>query len=353
MYLQKTCRFSVLTDTKPKDDDDDDSPMSINADADATLLPKMELSRLLNSNNNDDAKMIRQELLDALKTHGFLILTLPRTSLPARIVSEMQDTLITDFFPDNNSHSNNQQQQPPFQGTGDVYISEKGVPMWKEGYEFCADDGVREAFRVAAGSPDGVPYPTPNSRLKWLRGLALCRHVCDKALQLSLLDNNDNQQQQKLRKRPTSGSSSWKKNASSSQPVPDRSGDYSVLYAMHYFNNNDGKTTPYKDGNVQINVKQHVDPSLFVLEPFLADEPGLQVFSQGKWITCDGPASPIHSVLQEHEMGMVLFVGKGFCANVPEVQQPTLHRVITAGGGRRTMIYEQKYEEFFPPPSFD
>ena len=119
---------------------------------------------------------------------------------------------------------------------------------------------------------------------------------------------------------------------------------------MHYFNQQD--TPLYHDGDIQINVKQHVDPSLFVLEPFLADEPGLQVYSQGQWITCDGPQSPIRNVLDEDQVAMVLFVGKAFSRHVPQIQ-PTLHRVVTAGEGRRTMIYEQKYEEFFPPPSFD
>jgi len=122
---------------------------------------------------------------------------------------------------------------------------------------------------------------------------------------------------------------------------------------MHYFNQDD---TPIvdQDDTVRINVKQHVDPSLFVLEPFLAKEAGLQVYSRGEWITCDGPESPIHSLLQNDEMGMVMFVGKAFAALVPTVA-PTLHRVISSNNGRRrrTMIYEQKYEEYFPPPSFD
>jgi hypothetical protein len=124
---------------------------------------------------------------------------------------------------------------------------------------------------------------------------------------------------------------------------------------MHYFNQTD---TPFmdQDGDIRISVKQHVDPSLFVLEPFLADQPGLQVFSQGEWVTCDGPKSPIHGALDDDHMGMVLFVGKAFSKTVARdgnSVQPTPHRVITAGRRRTTMIYEQKYEEFFPPPILD
>jgi hypothetical protein len=332
MYLEKTRRFFVLTTTKPSE-----------------RIPTIELSRFFkvdcevsdssSGDSNIEAKeKLRQELLHHLQTHGFVVLTLPRNSLPGRIILEMQDSVDNDFFPGSD--------RPSFTATGDrVYCSEKGVPMWPVGYEYSSDDGVREVFRVAAGWPDGVPYPSPNARTKWIRGLAFCRNVCDRALQTALAIP-------KLKKRPGSSTSTWK-NAEYSmqdrQPLPERQGDYSVLYAMHYFNKDN---TPYQDDNTQINLKQHVDPSLFVLEPFLAAEPGLQLFSQGQWITCDGPSSPIHQILADDRMGMVLFVGTGFCRHLPEIQ-PTLHRVITAGRRRTTMIYEQKYEEFFPPPSFD
>lgn len=192
--------------------------------------------------------------------------------------------------------------------------------------------------------------------MAWLRGLALCRHICDEALHLTL--------EYDLKRRPGSGMVSWKSAKYSETPegnLPDRMGDYSVLYAMHYFNDDmsrdarlSGDTTGTSDE--RINVKQHVDPSLFVLEPFLAEREGLQVLPTGSqdWITCDGTSSPIHSLLGKED-GMVLFVGKAFASNSPVPVEATLHRVVASpfSGSRRTMIYEQKYEEYFPPPALD
>jgi len=161
----------------------------------------------------------------------------------------------------------------------------------------------------------------------------------------------------------------------------------------------------------RINVKEHTDPSLFVLEPFLADAEGLQIrpapellpilpseeSCDGKgggaavtiadddgdssrrhddhgWITCDGngQSSVISRILaakgagrgggdKEDVTGMILFVGRAFATKSMELKGrkvvPTLHRVIgpldPTGLGRRTVLYEQKYEEFFPPPILD
>lgn len=362
MYLEKTPRFSVLTVS------------SKSAAAAAALLaqdtaaqtkpkkgirrsvPTLELSRLLKSNGAAASNAVRDELLSALQLHGFVVLTVPRSSMPARIIDDMKQSLTDDFFADSGATS-----ESSFSETGTIYISEKGVPMWKVGYESC-EDGVREAFRVASGSPDDGPWPSQEARSSWLQGLALCRHVCDCALQAvteGVGDDRSSNNDVKMRKRPGSGGASWKKKDYCQTPVgqlSERSGDYSVLYAMHYFNQED---TPFmdQDGDIRISVKQHVDPSLFVLEPFLAEQPGLQVFSQGKWITCDGPSSPIHGALSDDEMGMVLFVGKAFSNHMVQEKiaeiQPTLHRVITAGRRRTTMIYEQKYAEFFPAPIMD
>lgn len=221
----------------------------------------------------------------------------------------------------------------------------------------------KKAYRVHAGSPDSQPWPRDSKgsdrpRHCWLRGLALCRHICDEALDLTLGYN--------MKQCPGSGTASWKSRKYCETPeeeLPDRTGDYSVLYAMHYFNDDisqqarmSGETTGTAD--VHINVKQHVDPSLFVLEPFLAEREGLQVRPTGEqdWVTCDGPTSPIRRVLGPDEDAMVLFVGKAFAANSSQCPvEATLHRVVAppSFGSRRTMIYEQKYEEYFPPPVFD
>jgi hypothetical protein len=53
---------------------------------------------------------------------------------------------------------------------------------------------------------------------------------------------------------------------------------------------------------------------------------------------------------EDHEV-LLLFVGKALA--VACGMEPTLHRVVSANRPRRTVIYEQKYEEFFPPPRLD
>eukprot|EP00978_Attheya_sp_CCMP212_P038224 scaffold187464_cov49-Attheya_sp.AAC.1 len=93
---------------------------------------------------------------------------------------------------------------------------------------------------------------------------------------------------------------------------------------MHYFNDASleaarkammDTTTPTTTTELEttINVKEHVDPSLFVLEPFLADVEGLQVLPRSSlhpakdtanaqdWIACDGPSSLLHPCLSSHQ----------------------------------------------------
>jgi hypothetical protein len=91
---------------------------------------------------------------------------------------------------------------------------------------------------------------------------------------------------------------------------------------------------------------------MFVVEPFTtANCPGLQVFdpSRQEWVDCDGPSSPINNLVEGGDQAMVIFVGKAFAAHCPPSMnvQATLHRVVKAGQSRRTIIYEQKYEEYF------
>jgi isopenicillin N synthase-like dioxygenase len=343
LHLEKTIRFSVLSaDTL----DHNNGNSAQNAKGTTPVeLPVMKLENLLLHRRRKTTEEVRQQLWRHLQNRGFVVLTLSKSSKPAHIVDEMRRSLYRDFFPTRKATTRNAASLE----SGDLYRSERGVPMWRCGYELC--DDIREAYRVHAGCPDSQPWPS-GSRRAWLRGLALCRHICDEALYLTL-DYNP-------ACRPGSGMSSWNStNYCDAKELPDRRGDYSVLYAMHYFNDDvsrqarqSGEATGLKD--VSINVKQHVDPSLFVLEPFLAGREGLQVYSK-EWLTCDGPSSPIHSFLLPDEDAMILFVGKAFAANSNFSIQPTLHRVVAppSFGSRRTMIYEQKYEEYFEPPSLD
>jgi hypothetical protein len=120
---------------------------------------------------------------------------------------------------------------------------------------------------------------------------------------------------------------------------------------MHYFNNG---TYAEEDGEgATVAVRPHVDPSLLVLEPFLCQETtGLQVWDRkrSRWLDCDGPESPVAHLWEDNEV-LLLFVGKALATRCRI--DPTLHRVVSGDRPRRTVIYEQKYEEFFPPPSLD
>jgi len=370
-------------------------------------FPIMEFMELIDSRNQ---AVSSQKLWCYLEKFGFAVLAAPSSSEAAQIVRRLQDTMEEDFFPG----VEGEQINCAGLSSGDFpYISERGVPMYRLGYEYC-DDGIREVYRVHCGSPDSQPWPTSTSqtntsscRQDFLRAMCLCRYICDVALHLTLGYEHS-------RRRKGSGRPSWK----SAEPppsrrrghdntivpyyarpygtLPDRVGDYSVMYAMHYFNSDGTDDTKSRsilfdeDDDTPLNVKSHVDPSLFVLEPYLSKVEGLQIRptnSTSEWITVDGISSHIQQWLREqqvqHRHGvrhnkndsttavdevhpMVLFIGRAF-AQVAKTRcgrnvSPTLHRVISPPCNlvdkqqqrrRIVTIYEQKYEEYFPPPVLD
>lgn len=327
-------------------------------------IPTMDLITLLNSRRKGDVhrrlrEKVANELWESLETFGFVVLSLRRDSSAGRVIQDMKKVLTNDFFPTNSNCSSIVRNSGNLQ-SGSLYISERGVPMWRVGYEEC--DAIREAYRVHAGSPDAQPWKNSEVRLKWMRGMLLCRDICDIALSLTLGYDP--------KTRYGSGLKSWHK-VDTIGDVMDRNGDYSVFYAMHYFNDNNAQLCRERDeiigtDNESLNVKEHVDPSLFVLEPFLAEVEGLQVQATGSndWITCDGQSSPILDIVrpEDDNLAMVLFIGRAFARKANDMGkvkvQPTLHRVIaTKESGttkqRRTVIYEQKYGEYFPDSTLD
>lgn len=356
-----------------------------------TLLLATSTNNNINANKNTTSEILWKHL----EEHGFVVLTVPKKSSAGDVIRVMQETLHNDLFPittttttASNKCNNGTNKNAANLQSGSIYISERGVPMWKVGYEEC--DAIREAFRVHAGSPDAQPWPNHIVRRNWLAGMCLCRHVCDAALGLTLQYNSKSRHLH----RPGSGVCSWRKSMNNNfdkdanqklkrqsyhelpeGELPDRSGDYSVFYSMHYFNDEESRMARFGgqvtgSDDVRLNVKEHVDPSLFVLEPFLAEKEGLQVFNpvNKEWLTCDGPTSPIHDVVNtDDEIAMVLFVGRAFAeqsVSRGRNVQATLHRVVAGKDGiggsdiyghshRRTVIYEQKYEEYFPEAALD
>ena len=379
-----TNRFSVLTDTSSSSASDDCSSKHTKVGAEvedcpSVNLPVLRLSDLLLHKQRNKSMQVRETLWTCLQKHGFAICTYSSDSQPCQIVRRWKESLERDFFPVDNNN-NNYYYQAHKQSSGErnvnkgkleasteIHLSEKSVPMWRLGYELCNDD-VREAFRVHAGRPDDQPWPCSvgeDVRSIWLQGLALCQDICDQALQLTLggfpsSTSDAPVENLPIRKRPGLKRKSWlhPESIPSMGDIPERSGDYSVLYSMHYFNDNQEKekiidSETFNNGEtLEVNVKSHLDPSMFVVEPFTTSNcPGLQVFdpSRQEWIDCDGPASPINNLLEKGDQAMVIFVGKAFAAHCPPSMnlQATLHRVVKADQSRRTIIYEQKYEEYF------
>ncbi|GKY99564.1 hypothetical protein MPSEU_000910700 [Mayamaea pseudoterrestris] len=343
LFLEPTARFSVLHIHR----DDLGAKVSVGKqEARRELLPHVPVIRLddlLLHSHRSSTECVQEQLHHALSTQGFCLIVTSKHSQPARLVNELRTSLTRDLFPQDFQPATHLQQSES------IYISERDVPMYRLGYELC-EDNVRQQYRIAAGRPDEQPWPSIESRRIWLQSLGLMRHVTDAALELLLKREVQTRSQAassslpSMRSRPYSSASAWRNDRYASSNVHslnDRPQDFSVLYAMHYF----GRSLDDTNG---IAVKQHVDPSLLVLEPFLCPNVcGLQVWDRTlqTWMDCDGPDSPMHAFPNEHVM--LLFVGKGLQVHLPELEA-TLHRVVSSNGrARRTVIYEQKYGVFY------
>jgi isopenicillin N synthase-like dioxygenase len=120
--------------------------------------------------------------------------------------------------------------------------------------------------------------------------------------------------------------------------VQQEDDDLSVSYGLHY---------PNETGTGQSeseNVFEHVDPSLYVIEP-VTDVAGLDVFDRASqcWISVENECVPHNE--------WVLFCGKALERTTEARVRGTLHRVTrrpeTANNSRFCYIYEQKYASFF------
>jgi hypothetical protein len=339
LQLHGTSKFSVLGEV-PKEE----------CKVNNNQYPVISLEDLLLHQSRGTTQQMAELLWQALKIHGFCLLVTPLDSRPAKVIADLRHHLNNQVFPTSVPNS------AQLQTSAAVYFSEKNIPMYHLGYELC-EDSVREVFRIAAGYPDKCPWLDCSMRRTWLRALGLMRDITDTALDLVMESvakakartplNYMNRQE-----RPFSSRKTWVQDDyfRKYNPLPERDGDYSVLYAMHYFNDQ-AEVEP------GVAVKAHVDPSLFVLEPFLCHSTtGLQVRERrlDQWLDCDGPDSPLLRQLQTPVTsvhGVLLFMGKAL-AHATGLE-PTLHRVVAGTNARKTVVYEQKYEEYYPPPTLD
>jgi isopenicillin N synthase-like dioxygenase len=189
-----------------------------------------------------------------------------------------------------------------------VYKNERNVPMWHCGYE---GEMMREAFRVCTGQPNIDCWPSDQYRERWSALTTFLQDLCDRCLGALL---------EKEVKRPR-----------------DAEDDKSVAYAVFYPNNRGGQQ---EEG---INIKQHYDPSLIVVEP-IADAPGLEVFDRrsDSWLGVEAAC--------EAGKEIIVFGGQALERATQGKVKAALHRVSAPDRARHVFILEQKYAEFFPPP---
>lgn len=136
IVLQKTSRFSVLHDAE----------LLRNTPHD---LPVLLLSDLLTHQRQKKTEQVQSRLWSSLREYGFVVLKAPRSSKPARVVEDMKQSLCQDFFPNQpttRTEGGKTMRNPANLQSGEVYVSERGVPMWKVGYELC--DDIREVRNI-------------------------------------------------------------------------------------------------------------------------------------------------------------------------------------------------------------
>lgn len=112
-------------------------------------LPFMKLADLLLHRRRNATDRVRRRLWQCLVNNGFVVLTLSRDSEPARVVNEMRESLYQNFFPPATTSTTTRHKPKKNAAnlqSGEVYRSERGVPMWRLGYELC--DEIREVIFV-------------------------------------------------------------------------------------------------------------------------------------------------------------------------------------------------------------
>ncbi|TDH64943.1 hypothetical protein CCR75_000976 [Bremia lactucae] len=187
-----------------------------------------------------------------------------------------------------------------------VYLNEYGKPFWYAGYEHT---NVRDCFRVACGDMSRVIWPSLDFENRWLALQRCMQRICDRALSLTV--------------------------GFDIEPSHTRSdSDFSVCYGLHY-PNSEGSGQSEKE-----NIFEHVDPSLYVVEPVSSVE-GLDVYDQHakQWLQVEKVCVPGKEI--------VLFCGHALNRATKGRILGTLHRVRRTPKRRFCILYEQKYEEYF------
>eukprot|EP00301_Raphidiophrys_heterophryoidea_P004282 c11870_g1_i1.p1 GENE.c11870_g1_i1~~c11870_g1_i1.p1 ORF type:complete len:303 (+),score=60.24 c11870_g1_i1:58-966(+) len=193
-----------------------------------------------------------------------------------------------------------------------VYWNERGVPMWHCGFEFSK---MREAFRVPTEKLDLITWPNEHFQTAWQSMVSDLQLLTDECLEI-LVD------------------------MPIERPKPQSGSDKSVCYAVFYPNNRGGQQ---EEG---INISEHVDPSLVVLEPCTLT-PGMEIYDRTthQWLTMEKYCRPDDEI--------IVFAGSALERATNQRVRGTLHRVSQCCDAQRhVVVFEQKYSNFYPPPRF-
>ena len=183
---------------------------------------------------------------------------------------------------------------------GTVYANERGLPMFRRGYE--RQEHVRECFRVPVNEA-GQPWPSPQAKACWRRVVDRFRSLSDALLDLAA-------------------------------PGHDKGEDFSLAYCFRY-GVEDGGANGGSDNTL---VGEHADVSLVVVEP-VSRVAGLEVYDihEKRWVCVESVCVPGRE--------LVVFVGKALAkaSGLPALK----HRVVKSHRARTSFLFEQKYGAFF------
>ena len=228
--------------------------------------------------------------LHLLKRHGYFVATEIGDALAADV--QTIEAELDRFF------AKSTERKEKCMGT--VYANERGLPMFRRGYE--RQQHVRECFRVPVNE-EGQPWPSPQTKVCWRRVIARFQALSDALLEAVV-------------------------------PGHERGEDFSLAYCFRYGEDDGGAN----GGSGDTLVGEHADVSLVVVEP-VSRVAGLEVYDLclKRWVCVESVCIPGRE--------LVVFVGRALSS---KTGLPALrHRVVKSHRARLSFLFEQKYGAFF------
>ena len=228
--------------------------------------------------------------LDLLKRHGYFVATDLGAALEADVA--LIEAELDRFF----AKSTDRKEKC----MGTVYANERGLPMFRRGYE--RQENIRECFRVPVNE-EGQPWPSSQTKVCWRRVIRRFQALADALLEAAA-------------------------------PGHERGEDFSLAYCFRY-GVEDGGANGGSDNTL---VGEHADVSLVVVEP-VSRVAGLEVYDLclKRWVCVEAVCVPGKE--------LVVFVGRALSrtSGLPALK----HRVVKSHRARTSFLFEQKYAAFF------